>query len=121
MSRGALRPVIGYLRHVAKPGDDANDRHLLDRFTTLGDQTAFATLVRRHSRLVLAACRKVLNDPADVEDAFQATFVVLLRKAETIRHQQSLAGWLYRVASRSAAQVRSSSDCRRRHEARRAG
>ncbi|HTK76804.1 MAG TPA: sigma-70 family RNA polymerase sigma factor, partial [Gemmataceae bacterium] len=106
MSRGALRPVIGYLRHIAKPGDDANDRHLLDRFTTLGDQTAFATLVRRHSRLVLAACRKVLNDPADVEDAFQATFFVLTKKAHTIRWRDHVGRWLYGVAHRVAVHAR---------------
>lgn len=116
MSRGALRPVIGYLRHVAKPGDDANDRHLLDRFTTLGDQTAFATLVRRHSRLVLAACRKVLNDSADVEDAFQATFLVLAKKAHTIRWRDNVGGWLYGVAHRVAVHARADRQRRKLRE-----
>jgi RNA polymerase sigma factor (sigma-70 family) len=111
------------LRHVRSTADRAaecplSDPDLLARFLAGRDEAAFATLVRRHGGLVLAACRRVLSDPADVEDAFQATFVVLLRKAETIRHQQSLAGWLYRVASRAASQVRESRDCRRRHETR---
>jgi RNA polymerase sigma factor (sigma-70 family) len=116
MSRGALRPVIGYLRHVAKPGDDANDRHLLDRFTTLDDQAAFATLVRRHSRLVLAACRKVLNDSADVEDAFQATFLVLTRKAHTIRWRDNVGGWLHGVAHRVAVHARAERQHRKLRE-----
>jgi RNA polymerase sigma factor (sigma-70 family) len=111
------------LRHVRSTADRAaecplSDPDLLARFLAGRDETAFAALVRRHGGLVLAACRRSLSDPADVEDAFQATFVVLLRKAETIRHQQSLAGWLYRVASRAAGQVRESRDCRRRHETR---
>jgi RNA polymerase sigma factor (sigma-70 family) len=116
MSRGALRPVIGYLRHVAKTDDDASDRHLLDRFTTLGDQTAFATLVRRHSRLVLAACRKVLNDPADVEDAFQATFLVFSRKAHSIRWRDNVGGWLYGVAHRVAVHARADRQRRKLRE-----
>jgi RNA polymerase sigma factor (sigma-70 family) len=120
MANSALATL---LRHVRSTADRAaecrlSDPDLLARFLTGRDEAAFATLVRRHGGLVLAACRRSLNDPADVEDAFQATLVVLLRKAETIRHQQSLAGWLYRVASRAAAQVRESRDCRRRHEAR---
>jgi len=111
------------LRHVRSTADRAaecplSDPDLLARFLAGRDEAAFAALVRRHGGLVLAACRRVLNDSADIEDAFQATFVVLLRKAETIRHQQSLAGWLYRVASRAASQVRESRDCRRRHETR---
>src|SRR5262245_13235215 len=111
------------LRHVRSTADRAaarslSDPELLARFLAGRDEAAFATLARRHGGLVLAACRRVLNNPADIEDAFQATFVVLLRKAETIRHQQSLAGWLYRVANRAASQVRESRDCRRRHETR---
>src|SRR5262245_26683337 len=111
------------LRHVRSTADRAaecpfSDPDLLARFLTGRDEAAFAALVRRHGGLVLSACRRLLNDSADVEDAFQATFVVLLRKAETIRRRQSLAGWLYRVASRTAAQVRGARDCRRRHEAR---
>src|SRR5206468_6606500 len=105
----ALKPGVGFLREVAAPANvgDAADRHLLDRFTTLGDQAAFATLVRRHGRLVLAACRRVLADPADVEDAFQATFLVLVRKASAIRWRENVGGWLYGVAHRVAVHARS--------------
>jgi RNA polymerase sigma factor (sigma-70 family) len=91
-----------------------SDAELLERFLTARDETAFAALVRRHGGLVLAACRRVLSDPADVEDAFQATFLILLRKAASIRRSQAVGGWLYRVAYRAALQVRT--DAAHRHE-----
>jgi RNA polymerase sigma factor (sigma-70 family) len=95
------------------PADDS-DRRLLERFTADGDEEAFAALVRRHGRAVLAACRHVLADPADVDDAFQATFLTLLKKAERVNWADSLGNWLYAVAHRLA--VRARSDARRRQD-----
>src|SRR5262249_18782412 len=78
------------------------DSELLDQFLRTRDEAAFAALVRRHRPTVLAACRQVLVDDADVEDAAQQTFLVLWRRARTIRNRQSVAGWLFGVAHRLA-------------------
>src|SRR5262249_52967043 len=91
----------------------ASDAELLERFVVVRDEAAFAALVRRYGGLVLAACRRVLAEPADVEDAFQATFLVLVRKAPSIRRHQAVGGWLYRVAHRTALQVRADVERRR--------
>ena len=77
------------------------DRQLLERFADWrGDDTgkAFAELIRRHGPLVLATCRRLLHDPNDADDAFQATFMVLARKAGSVRSPDSLGPWLYGVA-----------------------
>ena len=71
-------------------------------FAADGDEAAFELLVWRHHRLVLSVCRKVLRDPHAADDAFQATFLILARKAGTIRPRAAVAGWLYRVAYRCA-------------------
>jgi RNA polymerase sigma factor (sigma-70 family) len=91
----------------------ASDRELLERFVMDQDSAAFEALVRRHGGLVLAACQQVLADPADVEDTFQATFLVLLSKASSIRKQQSVSSWLFGTAHRLALQMRASA-CRRK-------
>src|SRR5207247_8734533 len=98
-------PVLTAVRRL-RVADPAADRDLLDRYLTGRDEAAFATLTGRHERTVLAACRQVLSDPADVADAFQATFLVLIRKARSVRWQASLGGWLYAVAHRVAVHAR---------------
>lgn len=85
--------------------DPVSDAELVDRFVTVRDPAAFTELVHRYSGLVLGVCRRVLRDPCDVEDVFQATFLVLVRDAARIRQQQSLASWLYGVAYRIALRV----------------
>ncbi|HKA05635.1 MAG TPA: sigma-70 family RNA polymerase sigma factor [Gemmataceae bacterium] len=79
------------------------DAELLADFLDRRDESAFEALVCRHGPLVLSACRNVLRDESAAEDAFQATFVALYRKASTIRDWPSVAGWLFRVARRSPA------------------
>jgi RNA polymerase sigma factor (sigma-70 family) len=85
---------------------DWPDRLLVERFTLSRDEAAFAELLRRHGPMVLATCRRVLRHEQDAEDAFQAAFLILARKAGSIKEQNSIAGWLYRVAHRLALRAR---------------
>src|SRR3954447_2133110 len=82
-----------------------SDELLLTRFLDPTNERAeadFEAIVGRHGPMVLGGCRNVLNDPNDVDDAFQLTFLVLVRKAETIRKRESIGDWLYGVAYRTA-------------------
>jgi RNA polymerase sigma factor (sigma-70 family) len=108
MSKAPLNELVQNLRRTVEAYrlDALPDAELLERFRRTTDPVAFEAIVRRHGDRVLAACHKVLPDPADVEDAFQATFLVLLREARTIRKRESLGGWLYGVAHRTALQAR---------------
>ncbi|MFI5460140.1 MAG: RNA polymerase sigma factor, partial [Isosphaerales bacterium] len=85
----------------------ATEGELLERFVTRRDETAFEALVARHGPMVLGVCRQLLRDPNDVDDAFQATFLVLVRKAGTLRRRDLLGNWLYGVAYRVAVRARS--------------
>ncbi|WP_422928062.1 RNA polymerase sigma factor [Singulisphaera sp. PoT] len=106
-----------YLRGIERifgAGTDAGvgDAQLLDRFVAHRDPSAFEVLVNRHGPLVLAVCRGVLGDRGDVDDAFQATFLVLVTRAHRLSVRKSLGSWLYRVALRIALHARA--DARRR-------
>ncbi len=93
-----------------------SDAQLLERFRDRADAEAFEALVARHGPMVLSVCRGIVRDPCDAEDAFQATFLVLVKKGGTIRGRGSLGGWLYRVAHRVAIQANAAEARRRRHE-----
>jgi RNA polymerase sigma factor (sigma-70 family) len=84
---------------------ELNDRHLLEQFA-VGDETAFTALVDRYGGLVMAVCQRVLQHTQDSEDAFQATFMVLARKAGQIAWKESVANWLHGVACRISFQIR---------------
>lgn len=86
----------------------ATDNELLMRFVKAKDEKCFETLVSRHSNLVYQVCHTVLLNHADAEDAFQATFVVLVRKAKCLLHVKSLAAWLYKVSHRIAVRANQS-------------
>jgi RNA polymerase sigma factor (sigma-70 family) len=94
----------------------STDAQLLRRFNSDRDQAAFAELVARHGPLVLSVCRRVLGTVQDAEDAFQAAFLVLARKAGAIRDPNLLGNWLYGVASRIARKARVSVSKRQMHE-----
>src|SRR5260370_36653818 len=98
MNRG-LQAAVQFIRQIADPGRAADlpDEELLRRFTEQRDEAAFAALVGRHGPLVLGVCRRVLRNRADSEDAFQATFLVLVRKARSIVKQRSVGSWLHGV------------------------
>jgi RNA polymerase sigma factor (sigma-70 family) len=86
--------------------DEVTDRELLARFAARRDESALAALLRRHGPLVLSVCRSILNDEHDAEDAFQATFLVFVRRASSLTPDGSLGSWLYGVACRVALKAR---------------
>jgi RNA polymerase sigma factor (sigma-70 family) len=93
-----------------------SDKDLLGHFFHDKEDTAFSTLVERHGPLVFGVCRRILNDANDAEDAFQATFLVLVRKGATLRDPERLASWLYGVAYRTARKVRAKAALRTKSE-----
>src|SRR5262249_47992441 len=107
MSKTPLRMLLQHLRRLVGPhGGGLTDAHLLQRFLSERDEAAFEVLVWRHGPMVLRLCRRVLRHEQDAEDAFQATFLTLVRKARTIGKRQAVASWLYKVAYRIALEAR---------------
>ncbi|MFL5342785.1 MAG: sigma-70 family RNA polymerase sigma factor [Gemmataceae bacterium] len=104
MATASLNRLVRHLRATLDPPADA-DAQLLQRYQDHKEVDAFEALVRRHGPTVLAACRKVLADEADVEDVFQAAFLALLKNGRAIRGQQAVGRWLYVVAHRLAVQL----------------
>ncbi len=112
-----LHGALQYLRDltVGQAPHASEDSELLSHFVRYGDQDAFAQLVRRHGALVFGVCRRLLTD-ADADDAFQATFLVLARRASAIRKHLSLASWLHGVAVRVSRRALADAARRRRRE-----
>jgi len=104
MTNGHLHVLVRLIRKVAGANGmrGATDVQLLERFAEQRDEDAFAALVQRHAPMVLGVCGRLLRDANDAEDAFQATFLVLVRKARSISRPNLLANWLYGVARRTA-------------------
>src|SRR5262245_53918281 len=114
-----------FLRHLALSEEvsrlgTTSDRELLAAYELERGQAAFTELMRRHGPMVLRTCRRVLGRCPDAEDAFQATFLMLARKASQLRREAagplSLGGWLHRVAYRTAADVLTGKIRRKAHE-----
>jgi RNA polymerase sigma factor (sigma-70 family) len=110
--------LLGHLHRLLSAANAAvvSDAVLLERFVSQGDESAFAALLARHGPMVYGVCRRVLHDRHEAEDAFQATFLVLARKAGTLRRPQSLAAWLYGTARHLAWKCRRGDSRRRQRE-----
>jgi RNA polymerase sigma factor (sigma-70 family) len=120
MAETQLRTAVHSLRALCAAGEygDKADGELLAAFLSRRDEAAFAALVRRHGPMVLGVCRRLLRRAEDAEDCFQAAFLLLARRAASIRRRECLGGWLHGVAYRMAANSRRSAARRRAHEAR---
>jgi RNA polymerase sigma factor (sigma-70 family) len=118
MASGQANKVAEYLRQAVRLSSEAalTDGQLLGRFLAQRDEAAFAALLRRHGPLVWGVCRRALADHQDAEDAFQATFLVLARKAASIASHELLANWLYGVARRTALKARAAAARRQARE-----
>jgi RNA polymerase sigma factor (sigma-70 family) len=117
MAAGSLKRVIARLERAALAGDAGlSDGQLLHRYAAARDEHAFAALLRRHGGMVLGVCRRILGNDADAEDAFQATFLVLVRKAATIRTRALVGNWLYGVACNTARKAKAMNHKRRLRE-----
>jgi RNA polymerase sigma factor (sigma-70 family) len=116
MNDGQMGVVIRHLRNAATGIDGATDEHLLQRFAHHRDGLAFAALVERHGPMVMGVCRRILRDPQDADDAFQATFLILVHKTRSITRPQALASWLYHTALRTALRAKTRRDHRRNQE-----
>src|SRR5262245_53440397 len=105
---GKLELPFAELRdRTGAPADvEPSDGQLLRRFTVEHDEAAFAALVERHGPMVLGVCQRILNDWHDAADAFQATFLVLVRKAGSLSRPELLGNWLYGVAFRTAVKAK---------------
>src|SRR5260370_35744825 len=108
MNAGRATSVLAYLRRLSGLGmvRAAGDADLLERFAARREDAAFAELVRRHGPMVLGVCRRVLGNLDDAEDAFQATFLVLVRRAASGVPREHVGNWVYGVAPRAALPAR---------------
>jgi RNA polymerase sigma factor (sigma-70 family) len=118
MAREQFDTLLHLLRNAVGPrtDKDTTDADLVHRFATAGEEAAFTVLLQRHGPLVLGICRRVLGNAEDADDAFQATFLVLVRKAGSIRKGASVASWLHGVAYRVSLEARTRAARRRAHE-----
>src|SRR6266498_1737548 len=115
MMTGELSGILRRLRRWAHPGDGGSptDGELLEHYLERQDQSAFEALLARHGPMVLGVCRRILASAADAEDAFQATFLVLVRKAASVVPRELVGNWLYGVAYRTATSAKAMNARRR--------
>src|SRR5580765_3879244 len=117
MPAGQLECVIRHLGRVRqKEAVEAGDAELLELFVVRRDEGAFEMLVRRHGPMVLGVCKRILGNETDAEDAFQATFLVLVRKASSIIPRTQVGNWLHGGAQKTALKAKAMNGRRRAKE-----
>src|SRR5215813_1555661 len=118
MATSQMSEVIQNLRRAVllRKGAGLTDGQLLEHYLRRRDEAALAALVQRHGPMVWSVCRRVLSNYHDAEDAFQATFLVLVRRAASIASPELLANWLYGVAHQTARKARATVAKRRLRE-----
>jgi RNA polymerase sigma factor (sigma-70 family) len=116
MATSQMSKVIQHLCRVLRDGAGLTDEQLLEDYISRRDEAAFAVLVRRHGPMVWGVCRRVLHNHHDAEDAFQATFLVFVRRAASIASRELLANWLYGVAHQTALKARATAAKRKGRE-----
>src|SRR5262249_41380183 len=118
MATSRISGVLQHLRRAVlfQEGADLIDGQLLEDFISRHDEAALAALVRRHGPMVWGVCRRILRNHHDAEDAFQATFLVLVRKAASVLPTAMVANWLYGVARQTALKARATVATRERRE-----
>jgi RNA polymerase sigma factor (sigma-70 family) len=116
MDNRQLNTVLHHLHHLAGGNGTLTDGQLLGRFVSRRDEAAFELLIRRHGPLVWGICRRILGNPHDAEDAFQAVFLVLIRRAASLDRTRPLSAWLHGVACRVAVRARETTARRRQRE-----
>jgi RNA polymerase sigma factor (sigma-70 family) len=116
MITGSLEGILRRLRRATPPQDSPTDGRLLEDFIGRRDEAAFEVLLGRHGPMVWGVCRRLLANEADAEDAFQATFLILVRKAASIARRAAVGNWLYGVAHRTALKTRALNSRRRAKE-----
>ena len=111
MANRPVNPLLRFTRRLAaeRACSELTDSQLLERFVTSQDEAVFEALVRRHGQVVWWICHRILHNPHDADDAFQATFLVLVRKAASIRPAALVGNWLYGVAYHVAVKARAMS------------
>src|SRR5262245_33121109 len=118
MGQPSLESALQHLRRLAavQTWRECTDRALLEQFVAARDEAAFTVLVERHGPLVLGVCRRALGHTQDAEDACQATFLGLARRAASVRKAASLSSWLHGVARRVSANLNRERSQRKRNE-----
>src|SRR6516225_4632334 len=116
MAVQSLLEIVRRLRWTLPGGDDLSDGQLLARFINQHDEAAFAALVKRHGPMVLGVCRRLLGNVHDADDAFQATFLILVHKAASLKSRELVGNWLYGVAYKTALAARAKNSRRRSKE-----
>jgi RNA polymerase sigma factor (sigma-70 family) len=118
MPTSQMTGIVGYIRRAVRPGNcaGASDRDLLEGYVSRRDEAALTALVSRHGPMVWGVCRRLLGNHHDAEDAFQATFLVLVRKAASIASRDLLASWLHGVAYQTARKARATAAKRKSRE-----
>lgn len=111
-----LGPVLVHLRKLLHRDTLSTDKDLLQRFTSAKDETAFSSLMDRYGPLVMGVAHRVLHDDHDAEDVFQATFIMLVRKAASLDGRSPLATWLHTVAFNLALDAKKRSGIRKARE-----